>query len=137
MIANKKISRPGDCQAPRSEGIEPNQAHREVMAYNDKLFLRAPLRPRLVALYHSPYPNEQIVYIVRGQIKVSCQGTTPSTLEPAKLSWWRGRRTWRADSRKILCNRWFTPAARIHNVIELSHGGRSLLMRVRKGEAIR
>jgi len=47
---------------------------RKVMAYNDKLFLAEhQMSKGWVGTVHS-HPHDQIVYIVRGHLKVTCQG---------------------------------------------------------------
>ena len=49
---------------------------RKVMAYNDKLFLAEhQMSKGWVGSVHS-HPHEQIVYVVRGHLKVTCQGKT-------------------------------------------------------------
>jgi quercetin dioxygenase-like cupin family protein len=49
---------------------------RKVMAYNDKLFLAEHQMVKgWVGSVHS-HPHEQVVYIVRGHLKVTCQGKT-------------------------------------------------------------
>ena len=49
---------------------------RRIMAYNDKLFLAEHQMVKgWVGTLHR-HPHEQIVYIVRGHLKVSCQGQT-------------------------------------------------------------
>jgi quercetin dioxygenase-like cupin family protein len=49
---------------------------RKVMAYNEKLFLAEHRMVKgWVGAFHS-HPHEQIVYIVRGHLKVTCQGKT-------------------------------------------------------------
>jgi quercetin dioxygenase-like cupin family protein len=54
---------------------EPGLA-RKVMAYNDKLFLAEHQMARgWSGMVHS-HPHDQIVYIVRGHLKVTCQGQT-------------------------------------------------------------
>jgi quercetin dioxygenase-like cupin family protein len=49
---------------------------RKVMAYNDKLFLAEHRMDRGWSGTVHSHPHDQIVYIVRGHIKVSCQGKT-------------------------------------------------------------
>jgi quercetin dioxygenase-like cupin family protein len=47
---------------------------RQVMAYNDKLFLAEHQMVKgWVGSVHS-HPHDQVVYVVRGHLKVSCQG---------------------------------------------------------------
>jgi quercetin dioxygenase-like cupin family protein len=49
---------------------------RKVLAYNDKLFLAEHrMKKGWVGSIHS-HPHEQIVYVVRGHLKVTCQGKT-------------------------------------------------------------
>jgi quercetin dioxygenase-like cupin family protein len=49
---------------------------RKVMAYNDKLFLAEHQMVKgWVGSVHS-HPHDQVVYVVRGHLKVTCQGKT-------------------------------------------------------------
>jgi len=49
---------------------------RKIMAYNEKLFLAEHQMVKgWVGTIHS-HPHEQIVYVVRGHLKVKCQGKT-------------------------------------------------------------
>lgn len=49
---------------------------RKVMAYNDKLFLAEHQMVKgWVGTVHS-HPHDQVVYVVRGHLKVACQGKT-------------------------------------------------------------
>ncbi len=49
---------------------------RKVMAYNDKLFLAEHQMVKgWVGTVHS-HPHDQVVYVVRGHLKVTCQGKT-------------------------------------------------------------
>jgi len=49
---------------------------RRVLAYNEKLFLAEhEMVKEWVGTLHS-HPHDQIVYVVRGYLKVSCQGKT-------------------------------------------------------------
>jgi quercetin dioxygenase-like cupin family protein len=49
---------------------------RRVLAYNDKLFLAEhEMVKGWVGTVHS-HPHEQIVYVVRGHLKITCQGKT-------------------------------------------------------------
>jgi quercetin dioxygenase-like cupin family protein len=49
---------------------------RKVMAYNDKLFLAEHQMVKgWVGRVHS-HPHDQVVYVVRGYLKVTCQGKT-------------------------------------------------------------
>jgi quercetin dioxygenase-like cupin family protein len=49
---------------------------RKVMAYNDKLFLAEHQMVKgWVGTVHS-HPHDQVVYVVRGYLKVTCQGKT-------------------------------------------------------------
>ena len=49
---------------------------RKVLAYNDKLLLAEHRMERgWVGSIHS-HPHEQVVYVVRGHLKVTCQGKT-------------------------------------------------------------
>jgi quercetin dioxygenase-like cupin family protein len=49
---------------------------RKVMAYNDKLFLVEHQMSRGWAGSVHSHPHEQIVYVVRGHLQVTCQGKT-------------------------------------------------------------
>jgi quercetin dioxygenase-like cupin family protein len=49
---------------------------RKVMAYNDKLFLAEHQMVRGWAGSVHSHPHDQIVYVVRGRLKVACQGKT-------------------------------------------------------------
>ncbi len=49
---------------------------RKVMAYNDKLFLAEHQMARGWAGSVHSHPHDQIVYVVRGHLKVACQGNT-------------------------------------------------------------
>lgn len=60
--------------APQSKP-EPGVT-RKVMAYNDKLFLAEHQMVKgWVGTVHS-HPHDQVVYVVRGHLKVTCQGKT-------------------------------------------------------------
>jgi quercetin dioxygenase-like cupin family protein len=60
--------------APESQP-EPGLT-RKVMAYNDKLFLAEHQMVKgWVGTVHS-HPHDQVVYVVRGHLKVTCQGKT-------------------------------------------------------------
>jgi quercetin dioxygenase-like cupin family protein len=49
---------------------------RKVLAYNDKLFLAEhQMSKGWIGTIHS-HPHEQVVYVVRGRLKVTCQGKT-------------------------------------------------------------
>jgi len=49
---------------------------RKVMAYNDKLFLAEHQMVKgWVGSVHS-HPHDQVVYVVRGHLRVTCQGKT-------------------------------------------------------------
>jgi quercetin dioxygenase-like cupin family protein len=49
---------------------------RRVLAYNDKLFLAEhEMAKGWVGTVHS-HPHEQIVYVVHGHLKITCQGRT-------------------------------------------------------------
>ena len=49
---------------------------RKVLAYNDRLFLAEHrMEKGWVGSIHS-HPHEQVVYVVRGHLKVTCQGKT-------------------------------------------------------------
>lgn len=49
---------------------------RKIMAYNDKLFLAEHnMAAGWQGSFHK-HPHEQIVYIVRGHLKITCQGKT-------------------------------------------------------------
>jgi quercetin dioxygenase-like cupin family protein len=49
---------------------------RKVLAYNDKLFLVEHQMSRGWAGSVHSHPHDQIVYVVRGHLKVTCQGKT-------------------------------------------------------------
>ena len=49
---------------------------RKVMAFNDKLFLAEHQMVRGWAGTVHSHPHDQIVYVVRGHLKVACQGKT-------------------------------------------------------------
>jgi len=49
---------------------------RKVMAYNDKLFLAEHHMARGWSGTVHSHPHDQIVYVVRGHLKVTCQGKT-------------------------------------------------------------
>lgn len=54
---------------------EPGMTRR-VMAYNEKLFLAEHCMVKgWVGAFHS-HPHEQIVYVVRGHLQVTCEGET-------------------------------------------------------------
>jgi quercetin dioxygenase-like cupin family protein len=57
--------------------MEPERGlKRRVLAYNEKLFLAEhEMTKGWVGTVHS-HPHDQIVYIVHGHLRVSCQGTT-------------------------------------------------------------
>jgi quercetin dioxygenase-like cupin family protein len=60
--------------APQSKP-EPGLT-RKVMAYNDKLFLAEHQMVKgWVGTAHS-HPHDQVVYVVRGHLQVTCQGKT-------------------------------------------------------------
>jgi quercetin dioxygenase-like cupin family protein len=60
--------------APESQP-EPGLT-RKVMAYNDKLFLAEHQMVKgWVGSVHS-HPHDQVVYVVRGHLEVTCQGKT-------------------------------------------------------------
>jgi quercetin dioxygenase-like cupin family protein len=65
--------------AAHSEGPVSNPEPgltRRVLAYNDKLFLAEhEMKKGWVGKVHS-HPHEQIVYVVRGHLRVTCQGKT-------------------------------------------------------------
>lgn len=49
---------------------------RRILAYNDKLFLAEhEMVKGWVGTVHS-HPHEQIVYVVHGQLRITCQGRT-------------------------------------------------------------
>jgi quercetin dioxygenase-like cupin family protein len=62
-----------------SQGLVSNPEDgltRRVLAYNDKLFLAEhEMKKGWVGKVHS-HPHEQIVYVVRGHLKVTCDGKT-------------------------------------------------------------
>ena len=56
------------------ESMPESGLKRRVLAYNDKLFLAEhEMVKGWVGTVHS-HPHEQIVYVVRGHIRVTCQG---------------------------------------------------------------
>ncbi len=58
------------------ESAPENGLKRRVLAYNDKLFLTEHQMVKgWVGAMHS-HPHDQVVYIVRGHLKVSCLGKT-------------------------------------------------------------
>jgi quercetin dioxygenase-like cupin family protein len=58
------------------ESAPENGLKRRVLAYNDRLFLAEhEMVKGWVGTVHS-HPHEQIVYVVRGHLKVTCQGKT-------------------------------------------------------------
>ena len=62
-------------EAAKESKPEPGLT-RKVMAYNDKLFLAEHQMSRgWTGSVHS-HPHDQIVYVVRGHLKVTCQGKT-------------------------------------------------------------
>ncbi len=62
-------------EAARESKPEPGLT-RKVMAYNDKLFLAEHQMSRDWAGSVHSHPHDQIVYVVRGHLKVTCQGKT-------------------------------------------------------------
>jgi quercetin dioxygenase-like cupin family protein len=78
MATESKIF-PGFVVVAREQGklSEPETGlKRRVLAYNDKLFLAEhEMVKGWVGTVHS-HPHEQIVYVVRGHLQVTCQGTT-------------------------------------------------------------
>jgi quercetin dioxygenase-like cupin family protein len=64
---------------PREKGkaSEPERGlKRRVLAYNDKLFLAEHEMVKGWAGALHSHPHDQIVYVVRGHLRVSCQGKT-------------------------------------------------------------
>lgn len=58
------------------ESVPESGLKRRVLAYNDKLFLAEhEMVKGWVGTVHS-HPHEQIVYVVRGHLKISCQEET-------------------------------------------------------------
>lgn len=58
------------------ESAPENGLKRRVLAYNDRLFLAEhEMVKGWVGTVHS-HPHEQIVYVVRGHLKIACQGKT-------------------------------------------------------------
>ncbi len=58
------------------ESAPENGLKRRVLAYNDKLFLAEhEMVKGWVGTVHS-HPHEQIVYVVHGHLKITCQGRT-------------------------------------------------------------
>lgn len=58
------------------ESAPENGLKRRVLAYNDKLFLAEhEMVKGWVGTVHS-HPHEQIVYVMRGHLKIACQGNT-------------------------------------------------------------
>ena len=70
---------PGFVVVTHEEGKQSapeNGLKRRVLAYNDKLFLAEhEMVKGWVGIVHS-HPHEQIVYVVRGHLKITCQGKT-------------------------------------------------------------
>ena len=62
-------------EAARESRPEPGLT-RKVMAYNDKLFLAEHRMSQGWAGSAHSHPHDQIVYVVRGRLKVACQGKT-------------------------------------------------------------
>src|SRR5258708_12391136 len=62
-------------EAAKESKPEPGLT-RKVMAYNDKLFLAEHQMSRGWAGSVHSHPHDQIVYVVRGHLKVTCQGKT-------------------------------------------------------------
>lgn len=63
-----------NCDA-RASTPEPGLA-RKVLAYNDKLFLAEHRMDKgWVGAVHS-HPHEQVVYVVRGHLRITCLGQT-------------------------------------------------------------
>ena len=65
--------------ALQNQGVESHPEPgltRRVLAYNDKLFLAEHQMVKgWVGSVHS-HPHDQVVYVVRGHLKVTCQGKT-------------------------------------------------------------
>jgi quercetin dioxygenase-like cupin family protein len=62
-------------EAAKESSPEPG-LKRRVLAYNDKLFLvEHEMVKGWVGAVHS-HPHEQVVYVVHGHLKVTCQGKT-------------------------------------------------------------
>lgn len=60
----------------RPESVPEPGLARKMLAYNDKLSLvEHRMQKGWVGSVHS-HPHEQIVYVVRGHLKVTCQGKT-------------------------------------------------------------
>jgi quercetin dioxygenase-like cupin family protein len=58
------------------ESVPEKGLKRRVLAYNDKLFLAEhEMVKGWVGTVHS-HPHEQVVYVVHGHLKVTCQGET-------------------------------------------------------------
>ncbi len=81
-------------EAAKESKPEPGLT-RKVMAYNDKLFLAEHQMARGWAGSVHSHPHDQIVYVVHGHLKVTCQGKTfdvprarekRSTFEPVTVS---------------------------------------------------
>jgi quercetin dioxygenase-like cupin family protein len=60
-------------EAAKESQPEPG-LRRKVMAYNDKLFLAEHQMSRGWAGSVHSHPHDQVVYVVRGHLKISCQG---------------------------------------------------------------
>src|SRR5712672_667156 len=59
-----------------SESVPEPGLTRRVLAYNEKLFLAEHhMQKGWAGSVHS-HPHEQIVYVVRGHLKVTCEGKT-------------------------------------------------------------
>jgi quercetin dioxygenase-like cupin family protein len=58
------------------ESIPENGLKRRVLAYNDKLFLAEHEMVKGWAGTVHSHPHEQIVYVVNGHLRITCQGRT-------------------------------------------------------------
>lgn len=58
------------------ESAPENGLKRRVLAYNDKLFLAEHEMVKGWAGTVHSHPHEQIVYVVRGHLKIACKGKT-------------------------------------------------------------
>jgi quercetin dioxygenase-like cupin family protein len=65
--------------ALQNQGVESHPEPgltRRVLAYNDKLFLAEHLMVKGWAGAMHCHPHDQVVYVVRGHLRVTCQGGT-------------------------------------------------------------
>jgi quercetin dioxygenase-like cupin family protein len=73
--ANKNISGSGRRSARQRQAIGTG-LKRRVLAYNDKLFVAEhEMVKGWIGKVHS-HPHDQVVYVVHGHLRVTCQGAT-------------------------------------------------------------